>query len=179
MSEDAGIEPRTVATSALAVTRLYPILTHLHLILNSATYHPQNSTTSRPHSPTSHPQLGFLSSSKLDYISSSLSYISSSLGYISSSTRRHLILNSDLILKTCYISSSLGYITVLFPTWYDKNVVPDRQVGLHPRSMPVQDLLNLNLKREQPEIFNMAARVVSCYKSCEVYFFKVWRSSGG
>jgi hypothetical protein len=59
-----------------------------------------------------------------------------------------------------------------FPTWYDKNVVPDRQVWLHPRPVPVQDLLHLNLKREQPEIFNMAAQAVSCSMSREMYFFQ-------
>ena len=86
VSEDAGIEPRTVATSALAVRRSS----------HSATSHPHSATSHLPfrlhlihtrlhlihfrlhliHSATSHPQLG--------YISSSLCYISSTLGNISS-----------------------------------------------------------------------------------------------
>ncbi len=157
----------------LTLTWLHLILTQLRLILNSA---------------TSHPQLCFISSSKLDYISSSLGYISSSLGYISSSlgyisssTRQHLILNSSTSHPQNLATSHPRSVKLLFffPTWYDKNVVPDRQVGLHPRPMPVQDLLHLNLKREQPEIFNMAARAVSCCVSCEVHFLRVWRRSKG
>jgi hypothetical protein len=72
VSEDAGIEPRTVATSAMAVRRSshsatsHPRLgyisstTRLHLIHDSATSHPlfgyisSNSATSRPRSATSH-----------------------------------------------------------------------------------------------------------------------------
>jgi hypothetical protein len=65
----------------------------------------------------------------------------------------------------------LKYRTTVL-AWYDKNVVPDRQVGLHARPVPVQDLLHLNLKREQPEIFNMAAHALSCCMSREVYFFQ-------
>jgi len=57
-SKDARIEPRTVATSALAVR-------------------------GSNHSATYRPQLGYISST-LGYISSTLGYISSTLGYISS-----------------------------------------------------------------------------------------------
>jgi len=60
-SEDAGIEPRTVASSAVR--------------------HSSHSATSHPLSATSHPH-GYISST-LGYISSTLGYISSTLGYIS------------------------------------------------------------------------------------------------
>jgi hypothetical protein len=63
----------------LTLTWLHLILTQLRLILNSATYHPQ---------------LGYISSSKLDYISSSISNISSSTRPHLILTRLHLIINS-------------------------------------------------------------------------------------
>jgi hypothetical protein len=74
MSEDTGIEPRTVATSALAVrsskhsARSHP---------RSAISHPR-SARSHPHSARSHPQLGQISS-KLGYISFTVSARSHSI----------------------------------------------------------------------------------------------------
>ncbi len=67
VSEDAGIEPRTVATAALAVRRSshsatsHPLSETSHPLSEtshplSATSHPR-SATSHPHSATSHPQL--------------------------------------------------------------------------------------------------------------------------
>jgi hypothetical protein len=88
-SEDAGIEPRTVTTSAMAVR----LSTRLHLIHNSAKTH--------SHSATSHPQLG----------------------YISSTTRLHLIHNSatshphsaiHLIHNSATSHPQLGYISSTF-----------------------------------------------------------------
>jgi hypothetical protein len=91
VSEDAGIEPRIVDTSALAVRSSR----------HSATSHP-HSTTSHPHSATSHPHSTTYISPTLGYISSTtrLHLIHNSatshpqLGYISSATRQHLIRNS-------------------------------------------------------------------------------------
>jgi hypothetical protein len=75
VSEDAGIEPRTVATSALAVTRSshsaachplgYISSTKLHLI-HQPTSHPYQ-PTSHPYQATSHP-LGYISSTRLHLI---------------------------------------------------------------------------------------------------------------
>jgi hypothetical protein len=101
VSTDAGIEPRTVATSALAVREA--LITRLHLDRNSATSH--------PHSATSHPQLGYISSTTrlhlVHHSATSLPHSATShphsatslphsatshppLGYISSTTRLHL-----------------------------------------------------------------------------------------
>jgi hypothetical protein len=91
VSEDAGIEPNTVATSALAVRRSsYSGTSHPH----SATSHP-HLATSHPHSACISPTLGCISStlgyisSTLGDISSTLGDISSTLGYISSTLRIH------------------------------------------------------------------------------------------
>jgi hypothetical protein len=83
VSENAGIKPRTVATSALAVRR-------------------------SSHSATSSP-LGYISS-PLGYISSPLGYISSPLGYISSPLRYISSPLGYISSPLGYISSPLGYI---------------------------------------------------------------------
>jgi hypothetical protein len=81
VSEDAGIEPRKVAISALAVRR-------------------------SSHSATSHPQFNYISST-IGYISSTLGYISSTLGYISS-TLGYISSTLGYISSTLgYISSTL------------------------------------------------------------------------
>jgi hypothetical protein len=60
--EDAGIEPRTISSLSLTIsrsnhsTRSHPT-NRLHLVHNSARSHP-NSARSHPHSARSHPQLG-------------------------------------------------------------------------------------------------------------------------
>ncbi len=96
MSENAGIEPRTVATSALAVGRSghsassHPQLGYISC--TSAMSHPLrlhliHSATSHPQSATSHPlrlhliHLGYISSTLAT--SHPLGYISSTVGYIS------------------------------------------------------------------------------------------------
>ncbi len=79
VSEDAGIEPKTVATSALAVRRsnyisstLGHISTTIRLHLIHTWLHPiHNLATSHSHSATTHPQLGYISST-LGYILSTL-----------------------------------------------------------------------------------------------------------
>jgi hypothetical protein len=92
VSEDAGIAPRTVATSAVAVRR-------------------------SSQSVTSHPRLGYILfslgyiSSSLGYISLSLGYFSSSLGYISSSLGYISFSLGYISSSLGYISSSLGYIS--------------------------------------------------------------------
>ncbi len=81
VSEDAGIEPRTVATTASTVRCSNP------------------STRSHPHSARSHPQLGQISSTITGQISSTL-------GKILSTTRLDLIHNRlDLIHSKCWIES--------------------------------------------------------------------------
>jgi hypothetical protein len=88
VSEDAGIEPRSVATSAFAVRRLHfihPASSHSQSGTShplSATSHPQ-SATSHPQSATSHPQ------SATSHPQSATSH--PLLEYISSTTRLHLI----------------------------------------------------------------------------------------
>ncbi len=134
VSEDAGIEPRTVATLALAVRRSshsatsHPPrlhLTHTRLHLTHTRLHLMHTRVDLIHTRLHliHTRLHLIYtwlylSSTLGYFSSTLGYFPSTLGYISStlgfisSTLGFISFTLGYILSTIgYISSTLGYIS--------------------------------------------------------------------
>ncbi len=135
VSEDAGIEPRTVATLALALTQtLEPKLARSHpqLFQISFTTRPElihNSVESLPHSARSHLKLGQISSStRLDLIQHNLARShpqlgqnSSLLGLISSTTRLQASSTTqpDLIHNSARSNTTQLCQISYYTTWLD------------------------------------------------------------